>query len=180
MKYLLLVLPFIFYISCGQSSTTTNTNQLITNYTNACCCNTIFNVGIGKIFIPSMFTPNSDGLNDQFRIYGDSNIKFIVDVTISNSTTFTSTFDTIYGGQTNNSWSGMLNNNIIFEGNFNCSFKVIDKANSIINFSGSSASFIKTTHAFNFISNYANCKFEDQLDFATFSLPYLTNETKFQ
>ena len=44
------------------------------------CCNTpAINamVGNGHVYVPNVFTPNADGINDVLVIYGDQNIKLI-------------------------------------------------------------------------------------------------------
>lgn len=176
---LLLILIVLF--SCKPNSTTPNTSQITLSYPNACCCNTIFNIGAGKIYIPSMFTPNNDGTNDAFQVIGDTNIKYITNVVILNSSNNAiANIDTMFNLNTTKYWNGKLSDNSTYEGNFSCTFNVIDKTNASNSFTGNSASYIKTTHASSLISNYANCKFEDQFDIASFTTPYLTNDIHFK
>lgn len=171
----------IVLFSCGPNTTTPNTTQITLSYPNACCCNTIFNIGAGKIYIPSMFTPNNDGMNDAFRVIGDSNIKYITNVVIINSLNIAiATIDTMFSLNTTKNWNGKLIDNLTYEGNFSCTFNVVDKTNAYYSYTGNSASYIKTTHANTLISNYANCKFEDQFDNTSFTTPYLTNEIHFK
>lgn len=179
------LIPFltisIILFSCKPNNTNPNPNPITLSYPNACCCNTIFNIGAGKIYIPSMFTPNNDGINDAFRIIGDSNIKYITNVIIINSLNIgIANIDTMFSLNTTKNWSGKLIDNLTYEGNFSCTFNVVDKTNANYSFTGNSASYIKTTHANTLISNYANCKFEDQFDNASFTTPYLTNEIHFK
>ena len=51
-----------------------------------CCSNPAIdeNVGNGHIYVPNIFTPNADGINDNFTVFGDFNILIIREMKIKN------------------------------------------------------------------------------------------------
>ncbi|MBK8562159.1 MAG: hypothetical protein IPN76_02130 [Saprospiraceae bacterium] len=46
-----------------------------------------FEVGNGRVYVPNIFTPNFDGINDVFFLYGDSNIVEFKDFRITSGKT---------------------------------------------------------------------------------------------
>jgi hypothetical protein len=50
-----------------------------------CCDNPAISeaVGPGHIYIPNIFTPDGDGINDYLNVFGDNNIKVVRSLTIS-------------------------------------------------------------------------------------------------
>lgn len=80
MKIILALLLTIFLQIASTNKKLISTNNI---YKDACCCETIINVGNGKIYVPSLITPNFDGINDVFVIIGDTNINLIFDIKIN-------------------------------------------------------------------------------------------------
>ncbi|MBK7691342.1 MAG: hypothetical protein IPK62_02810 [Bacteroidetes bacterium] len=148
------------------------------NYANACCCDASFSAGNGVVFIPSIFTPNSDGLNDYFSPLGNTNIAFIVDVKISDlNNNVIYAIDTAYGILNHGKWNGMNINQTLYKGVFNLSCKAIDNNNVITNLTAQSCSFICDDP--NAIIQNTNCKFASMFDFITGNAPYASGENCF-
>ncbi len=73
MKRNLLLFPFFslfLFFSCGEDD--------IALISLKPCCKTeplVATVGNGQCYVPNIFTPNQDGINDLFQVHWDSNIK---------------------------------------------------------------------------------------------------------
>jgi hypothetical protein len=182
MKNFILLLILIQITSCCKKKTSEESSFFPAqdSYSNACCCNTLFDAGIGKVFVPSMFTPNSDGKNENFRIYANPNIKYVVNVHLSNnSNTINIMLDTVWGGTINKNWNGKMTNGNVYNGSFKCDYTVIDNNNTSVNLTANSASYTLSKKASEYIPNHLNCKFEDQLNPFTFLVEFVTSESNF-
>lgn len=88
-----------------------------------CCANPpiIEPIGNGNIYIPNIFTPNFDGINDLIHPFGDNNIVRIISFQIvdENENILFEKFDYEfnYGTQGAISWNGMVGNEV-FKGLF--------------------------------------------------------------
>lgn len=72
-------LSLIFLVSaCGEDETPP---EIVPSPVAACCENDAFDASVGgnSIFIPNVFTPDNDGLNDLFLIMADSDEVIILD-----------------------------------------------------------------------------------------------------
>lgn len=105
-----------------------------------CCPNssTEFTVGNGKVYVPNIFTPNGDGVNDVFQVFGDTNVQAYKNIKIKNGKG-----DVIFEleevqniGAFNPVWTPTS-----YEGNFSYSFIAASKDGTEVAISGSACSY---------------------------------------
>lgn len=174
----LVLLTILMFASCGDRTKKNIPVNAGAVYTNACCCNPTVAAGAGLVFIPSMFTPNGDGLNDMLRPLGNVNIKFIYDVKISDAgNNLLYTIDTSFGIANAGSWNGYINAVSIHKGILNIDCKVIDVNNVLTNITAQSCAYICDSVSNAAVPNILNCKFETMLDPQTFGTPYGSGES---
>lgn len=172
-----IIFLFSLLYSCVDRKNQSSPTHTEITYSNACCCNTIFSAGSGSIFIPSMFTPNADGINDSFRPIGNSNTKYIYDVKITDAyNNLLYTIDTCFGTINSTSWNGYINANTRHRGIIQVSCKVLDLSNIVSVISAQSCSFVCDIPS-NVLTNLPNCKFESMYDPVSGSTPYASGET---
>lgn len=82
------------------------------NALNGCCDTPAINaaVGNGHVYVPNVFTPNADGINDRLVVYGDQNIVLIRSFRVSDKEG-TSVFyaEDIVPNDPTNVWDGTVN-----------------------------------------------------------------------
>ena len=82
------------------------------NVLNGCCDTPAINatVGLGHVYVPNVFTPNGDGINDRLVVNGDQNIILIRSFRVSDKegTTVFYAEDLIPNDPTN-AWDGTVN-----------------------------------------------------------------------
>jgi hypothetical protein len=150
-QILLFGVSLICLSSCGNNTIT---------YTNACCCNTVFPVGTGAVFVPNIFTPNFDATNDAFDIAYSPNIKAIYDVNIKKQNgNLIIHLDTMHSTNMHLKW--MNNSGTPHEGNFTVDFKVSDTNNNISNLTANSCSYNCKSNTVN-LPNKSQCKTASQ------------------
>jgi gliding motility-associated-like protein len=172
----LVVISITMLHSCVPSNPTNPIPTSTISYANACCCNTIITAGTGKIFIPSLFTPNLDGLNDVLYIAGDSNVKYITNCIIKDSVgAIITVIDTAKQGKF---WDGFYNNGNFYRGVCKVQCDVTDNTNSVITINGTSSVFTCDSNI-NQLPNATNCKLPDQLDPVSFTPNYPSGESCF-
>jgi gliding motility-associated-like protein len=178
MKYLIYLLAIFSLISsCKDKKKDVPSTSNTPTYTNACCCNAIFASGDAKVFIPSMFTPNGDNLNDLFKPIGNSNTKYIYNVLISDvNGEQIYQIDTSFGINNSRSWDGYINTTTKHRGIINVSCQVKDINNNISSITAQSCSFFCDVPS-SIINYLPNCKFEDMYDPMTGTTPYITKES---
>ena len=83
------------------------------NVLDGCCDTPSINasVGNGHVYVPNVFTPNGDGINDYLPIYGDQNIMLIRSLRITDKEG-TTVFHAEDGSpnDSNLAWDGSINN----------------------------------------------------------------------
>lgn len=175
MKIILaLLLTTFLQTACTNKKSKSTTNK----YKDACCCEAIINVGSGKIYVPSLITPNFDGVNDAFVIIGDTNINLIFDINIKDyNNNLIASIDTFTGYTVTKNWNCSISPTQIYKGIFTISGKILDKNNIIHNFNAKSCSFTCDVSISNVIPNFLNCKLPSMLDYNTFTTPYNSGET---
>ncbi len=91
------------FLSCKKDG---NSNPL-----DGCCDTPAINatVGTGHVYVPNVFTPNGDGINDYLPIYGDQNIMLIRSLRITDKEG-TTVFHAENGSPNDsaNSWDGTI------------------------------------------------------------------------
>ena len=181
MKNLIFIIfASIFFVACkNKKDNKVSVNASQPSYTNACCCSAFFNVGSGKVFVLSIFTPNADGINDIFRLIGNANITLIYDVKISdNSFNLLHVIDTCFGIANAQSWNGYINATDRHRGIINITCKVEDVNNVVSTFTAQSCSFVcDTVLASSVIANLPNCVLEASFDPVNFTAPFASGET---
>lgn len=105
LHYLILIIACTtLFLSCKKDG---NSNVL-----DGCCDTPAINaqVGNGLVYVPNVFTPNGDGINDRLVVYGDQNIILIRSFRVSNKegTTVFYAEDVIPNDPTN-AWDGTVN-----------------------------------------------------------------------
>jgi hypothetical protein len=101
---LLVVACIALLIACKKDG---NSNAL-----NGCCDTPAINatVGNGHVYVPNVFTPNGDGINDRLVVYGDQNIILIRSFRVSDKEG-TSVFyaEDIVPNDPTSAWDGTVN-----------------------------------------------------------------------
>jgi hypothetical protein len=161
--------------SCGNN----NPNIPIAgpSYTNACCCAPIITASTAKIFLPSVFTPNNDGLNDVFKIYGDANTKSITNVTIKDSLNNTLIyFDTMFTQNFLKTWNGLTSANTNWEGVVSVKALVTTTNNDTTTIIANTCIYKCSSANANAIINKSNCKPEDTFNPITGGVAFPTKD----
>ena len=129
------------------------------------CCSTdpvTAQVGQGNLYIPNVFTPNSDGINDIFPVNYDSNIVSIADFQILNRED-----SVIFQLATQNPnaivWDGNMENGEGYNGLFTYRMNVADQNGTQMVVTGKSCAFRCDTTS-TVIEEHSACRFPDQHD----------------
>ena len=103
-----------------------------------------------RIFIPTAFTPNGDGLNDNFYPTGAGIKTFIVSVKYGNKN--------VFKGAENEKWNGMNKENSLYQGNFDYEIQLVSEMNKRFKITGT-ISLITDP-----LIDVCECHFEDMID----------------
>jgi gliding motility-associated-like protein len=110
------------------------------------CCGAepvLIKVGGTKVFVPNVFTPNGDGLNDVFKPFYDQKKLKIQQITISNAEGKTVwTTKNFNPEKSNTAWSGWVNKDSTYTGLFNYSIVLADEKGAVTAFGGSACSAV--------------------------------------
>jgi gliding motility-associated-like protein len=180
MKYLIILFVTLFINACCTKPSPVILS-IKTQYSDACSGMATYGVGNGIVFVPSIFTPDGDGINDLFTPRGNANISTIYDVFIKDRNgNIITTLDTSKGGLNNKSWNGKLSNGVLHSGVFTVSLKVKDNSGTITQLNNAlGCVFSCTTTSSSVIPNKTNCVFDAMLDLVTFQLLYPSQESCF-
>jgi hypothetical protein len=152
-----LLFTILLFSNCCRKNETINYP-----FANACCCGTGFEAGIANLFIPNIFTPNNDNLNDALSISIGNNIKYVVNVTIKDvNNNLLASIDSSYNGVDRKNWNGYSNGNVYY-GLVTINCTVVDMANTSTNITATSCSLNSSVANFKTIIKPQNCIFEDQ------------------
>jgi len=129
-------------------------------------------IGAGRVFVPNIFTPNRDGLNDIFHVYGTSNMArldlFQVRLMGSDSLLFEVRDATSFSPATG--WDGVIEN-AVFYGQYAYLVRATSIDSVTRTFSGIVCSV--PCDSVDLIAepmNFRNCTFGSQFDETTFTL----------
>ena len=76
LKFLFLI--SLFFIACEDETPFVPAPEEVSIFASCCSTNAIeAQIGTGNIYVPNVFTPNDDGINDRFMILGNSEISII-------------------------------------------------------------------------------------------------------
>ena len=103
-----------------------------------------------RIFLPSAFTPNGDGLNDNFYPVGDGIKSFSLTVCSNNNV--------VFEGKENEKWNGLNAKNELFQGNYDYEIEVLSNKNKNFEVTGR-ISLITDP-----LVDACKCRFEDMID----------------
>jgi gliding motility-associated-like protein len=133
-------------------------------YANACSGTGIFSLGTASIFIPTLFSPNGDGVNDVLAIFGNADTKYVTNLVISDrNNNVITTLDTVWGATiSNKSWDGMIAGGK-YSGLFNITCKLTNKNNISSSVTATSCVYTCDGNAVP-ITNKANCKMPDMFN----------------
>ncbi len=167
LNYTTLFLCILIISSCGNKTT----------YKNTCKTSNFISVGVGKVFVPNIFTPNNDNMNDAFGIIPAMKIKAIVNVKIKkNNGNLISTIDTMFGATiaaNNKSW---LNNATIpHAGDFQAEFTAIDSNNTSTTQIANSSSYNCNNKVIT-LTNLAKCQAASSYDPVTGLVIFPSND----
>jgi len=119
-------------------------------------------VGTGKIYVPNLFTPNNDGINDNFTIFASSEIAQIkkLEVKKGSKTIFTAT--DFSPNSSTSAWDGTIDGEVV-KGLFSFDIDIIDDAGITQSFSGKVCSLpCNGTDKDKKFDNFDNCTFGTQ------------------
>lgn len=92
------------------------------------CCETspiLATVGNGKIYVPNIFTPNNDGINDRLTIFASEEITLIKKVEIKDGSKVIFSATNFEPFDSNNEWDGRKDDEIV-KGVFSVEIEITD------------------------------------------------------
>lgn len=131
----LLLMGFIsFSLSCEKN------NNNPENYDSCCGSESVeFTLGDGYVFVPNVFTPNGDGINDVFLPFINDKITSVTDFSViseANSSVLFSLSNVDVSAPLTNSWDGFKPNGSAYKGLFSYEFTVQNNTGQTMVISG--------------------------------------------
>lgn len=120
-----------------------------------------------RIYAPTAFTPNADGINDLFGLWGTGFTDVSFEVEVGNSVIF-------LGQQPNHLWNGEINGNV-YSGTFRYTGSVVTIHGDTVLVEGNAHSLIQKDPTL--IENCSGCLFPDQIH-PTSGFVYPTSESQ--
>lgn len=115
----------------------------------------------GKIYVPNMFTPNYDGINDEFVIWADDGVELIeaFRITDKEGNVLYSFFNFLpnnfaYG------WDSSINGDVLHQGLFNYHIKLRNTDGQVFEVDGTACAFV--CDEANVFDEFENCTFGTQ------------------
>jgi len=154
-----LILLIIAIFSCRSGGDQEAVENIYEN-----CCGTApieLDFDPGKVYVPNIFTPNGDGINDIFYVHSDGGIEMIEEfrITDAEGNKVYEAFS-IFPSNVAFSWLPYENSNITHKGVFNYYVKVRNLEGDVFEFNGSVCSFV--CDELNPFDNFDNCGFAVQ------------------
>ena len=156
----LLFFSMFLYFSCFNSLFAQEGNPY-----KGCCGTEAVEIKIAgtKMFVPNIFTPNDDGINDVFRPYYDAKKLTVQQFTIrDNADKIIWTTEKFNPNENNSAWEGYLTKDSKYTGLFRYTFVVVDAKGVTSVFGGSACSVVCNSKTPIAIENKSKCFFPIQ------------------
>lgn len=140
-----------------------------------CCSLDIYEYSLDEanIYMPNLFSPNFDGINDIFLPICNEKVISIADFIIKdfNSGKLLYSKKFMIPNDNDNAWKGILYNGSLFKGKFTFSFTATTSSTSILKIQGEACA-IKCEESSKSLHFNSNCHFPDQAGLDTTGIGY--------